>query len=415
MDVSAALERLATGCRVASRNLARNRARSSLALSAIACGVAALIVSGGFVEDLIVHLGEALIHSQSGHLQAAKRGYFEAGARSPGKFVIAAEHSEPARFADVTHVRAAARRLQFTALLGNGRSSYPILAEGVEVERDHTLGAGLTIREGRALVAKDRHAALVGEGLARAMDLKPGSIVNLLAPTLDESVNTVDMEVVGTFQSFSKDYDDRAVKLPLGAAQELLDTDGANVVVLFLDDTRHTAHVAQALRARFERSGLEVRTWDTLNDFYWKAVALYDRQFGVLRLIVLVSVTLAVLGAINMAVLERAGEFGTMRALGHRSAGVLRLVLLEAVFMGIVGATMGVALGLVSAWGISRVGISMPPPPSSNLAFTAAIRVEPWLVVVCFLIGLAATVLAAVTPALRVSRLPIVDALRRIA
>ena len=74
--------------RLALRNLARQRMRTGVTLAAIAFGVAALIVTGGFVEDIFIQLGEALIHSQSGHLQVAERGYFEGGTRTPERFQI---------------------------------------------------------------------------------------------------------------------------------------------------------------------------------------------------------------------------------------------------------------------------------------------------------------------------------------
>jgi putative ABC transport system permease protein len=400
---------------LAARNVGRNKARSALSLAAIATGVAGLILSGGFVHDLIYQLGEALIHSQSGHVQIARSGYFEFGSRSPGKYLISSEEAERAEIGKLEHVDAIMRRVGFSALLSNGRSSYPIVGEGIEAEQEAKLGTYIVLLAGRTLSSQDRYAALVGAGVARAMDLKPGSHVSLVAPTVDEAMNTVDLEVVGTFQSFSKDYDDRVIKVPLRTAQELLDTKGVNVLVLLLDETRHTATVARTLADRLKTLGLEVNTWDWLNDFYWKAVALYERQFGVLRLIVLLMVALAVIGAINVGVLERAGEFGTMRALGNTSWDVFRLVVMEGALMGMLGALMGVALGVGLAWIISAVGIPMPPPPNSNLEYTASITIVPSVIVGAFFVGLVATILASIVPALRVSRLPVVEALRRIA
>jgi len=400
---------------LAARNVGRNKARSALSLAAIACGVAGLILSGGFVNDLIFQLGEALIHSQSGHLQIARSGYFEAGTRSPGKYLLSADAAERSQIGRLPHVREIMRRVSFSALLNNGRSSYPVVGEGIEAEKEAKLGTYLVLVEGRALASRDRYGALVGAGVARAMNLKPGSVVSLVAPTVDEAMNTLDVEVVGTFQSFSKDYDDRVIKLPLGTAQELLDTKGANVLVVLLDQTRNTASVAKTLSDHLQGLDLEVKTWDWLNDFYWKTVALYDRQFGVLRLIVLLMVMLAVVGAINVGVLERAGEFGTMRALGNTSWDVMRVVIVEGTLLGMIGALLGVALGIALALLISKIGIPMPPPPNSNLEFTAFIRLGPSVVVGAFLVGLFATVFASVAPAIRVSRLAIVEALRRIA
>jgi len=400
---------------LAVRNVGRNKARSALSLAAIATGVVGLILSGGFVNDLIYQLGEALIHSQSGHVQIARAGYFELGSRSPSKYLISSEEAERAQAGKLAHVSETMRRVSFSALLGNGRSSYPVVGEGIEAEKEAKLGTYMVLLEGRALASNDQYGALVGAGVARAMDLKPGSYVSLVAPTVDEAMNTVDLEVVGVFQSFSKDYDDRVIKVPLRSAQELLDTKGVNVLVVLLDDTRHTAAVATALADRAKALGLEVKTWDWLNDFYWKAVALYERQFGVLRLIVLLMVLVAVVGAINVGTFERLGEFGTMRAVGNTSRDVWRLVMVEGALMGTLGAALGAAIGLALAHIISAVGIPMPPPPNSNLEFVARIRIVPSVVAGAFTIGLVATVLASIPAAIRASRMPIVDALRRLA
>lgn len=396
---------------LAARNVGRNKTRSALTLAAIACGVAGLILSGGFVQDILFQLGEALIHSQSGHVQIARAGYFDFGTRSPGKYLMSSDEAQ--RLGNVPHVEEAMRRIAFSALASNGRSSYPIVGEGIEAAKEAKLGTSLVLLEGRMLSPKDRYGALVGAGVARTLDMKPGSLLSLVAPTIDGAMNTLDVEVVGTFQSFSKDYDDRVIKLSLGTAQELLNTQGVNVVVLLLDETRSTGAVVTALKDRLAGLDLELRTWDWLNDFYWKAVALYDRQFGVLRLIVLLMVILAVVGAINVAVLERAGEFGTMRALGNTAWDVIRLVVMEGLLMGVLGALLGVAIGCGLAWIVSAVGIPMPPPPNSNLDYTARIPVVPSVVGAAFLVGLFATVAASMLPALRVSRLPVVEALRR--
>src|SRR5437868_7077556 len=106
---------------LAVRNVNRNKARSTLTLAAIAAGTAALILSGGFVHDLIFQLGEAVIHSQSGHLQIARTGYFESGSRSPGKFLVAPSATEALAINGMPHVQAAMRRMAFSGLLSNGK------------------------------------------------------------------------------------------------------------------------------------------------------------------------------------------------------------------------------------------------------------------------------------------------------
>jgi putative ABC transport system permease protein len=399
--------------RLASRNVWRHKARAGMALGAIAFGVAALILSGGFVHDIYVQLGEAIIHSQSGHLQVARAGFFGAGSRSPDKYLLQPLDEERRRLQAHPEVLDVMARLSLAGLLSNGRADAPVVGEGVEPGKEAALGTYLRIVDGRALEDSDRDGAVVGYGLARALNLRPGDAATLVASTGGGATNTLELRVVGVFQSFSRDYDARAVRVSLAAAQELLDTRGANVLLLSLRRTSHTASLAARLRGDAAARGLEVKTWQELNDFYSKTVELYDRQFGVLQLIILAMVLLSVTNVVNMAVFERAGEFGTMRALGNRGRDVFVLVVVENALLGLAGAATGVAAGLALAVIISAIGIPMPPPPNADLGYTAAIRIVPSVAAGAFGIGVLATVLAAIVPASRVARSKVADALRQ--
>ena len=70
--------------KLALRNVLRQQTRTALTLAAIGLGVAGLILGGGYVEDILVQLREATIHSQLGHLQVYKTGqYASAGSEGP--------------------------------------------------------------------------------------------------------------------------------------------------------------------------------------------------------------------------------------------------------------------------------------------------------------------------------------------
>jgi putative ABC transport system permease protein len=399
--------------RLAARNVRRQRMRTAMTLAAIVFGVAGIILSGGFVHDILVQLGEALIHSQSGHLQVARTGFFTLGSRKPSEYVVADPEALRARIAGVPEADDVMQRLGFSGLLTNGRSDLAIAGEGLEPEREARLGTFLMLAAGRQLTDRDRYGILLGHGVARALKLAPGDSASLVVNTADGAMNTLEFEVVGVFRTFSKDYDARAVKIPLAAAQELLDTRGANTVVVSLKRTQDTERVARALAGPLAAERLEVRRWDELNDFYAKAVDLYNRQFGVLQLIILAMVVLSVMNTVNMTVFERAGEFGTMRALGNRNVDVFALIMTENALLGAVGGAVGVVVGVLLALAISAVGIPMPPPPNADIGYTAQIRVVPAVVAGAFAVGLLATLLAAIAPALRVARTPVVDALRQ--
>ena len=398
--------------KLALRNILRHKTRTGMTLAAIVTGVAALVLSGGFVRDIFAQLAEAVVHSQYGHVQLARAGYFREGSRRPDEFVLANPESLKSRVASVAGVVDAMGRLSFAGLLNNGRTDLAVIGEGIEPGREAKLGSYVIIAAGRQLADGDAFGALLGQGVAQSLKLVPGDRATLVVSTPEGAMNTLDLEVVGVFQSFSKEYDARAVKIPLAAAQELLGTRGANVLVVSLARTSDTARVATALEASLGPEKIEVKKWNELSDFYDKTVELYQRQFGVLRFIVLAMVLLSVANSVNMSVFERVGEFGTMRALGNRGSGVFRLIVTESAVLGAAGGLLGIVVGIVLAIVISKIGIPMPPPPNSELAYMARIRVEAADLGTAFMVGFAATLLASILPALRVSRMDVVHALR---
>jgi putative ABC transport system permease protein len=398
--------------RLALRNVFRHGTRTAITLVAVAFGVAGLIVSGGFVHDIFLQLGEAVIHSNSGHLQVSRAGFQEQGARSPSRYLIQDAAGLGSRVAALPGVADTMARVSFAGLLNNGRSDLAIVGEGVEPEHEARLGTYTRIVSGRQL-RRGEQGAMVGQGVAQALKLTPGDHITLIVSTAEGATNTVDLDVVGVFQTFSKDYDARAVRVPLEVAQEATQSAGVNVIVVTLERTSDTPAVAAALRQRLAGQGLEVWTWQQLNDFYAKTVELYDRQFAVLRLIILVMVLLSAANSMNMTVFERVAEFGTMRALGNRSRGVFALVATESVILGAIGASLGVVAGATLAGAISAVGIPMPPPPNADLGYTARIQLVPAVVASAFLVGIVATAAAGMLAARRVARIPVVDALRR--
>ncbi|MEO7402395.1 MAG: ABC transporter permease [Burkholderiales bacterium] len=397
---------------LAARNVLRQRGRTAMTLAAIACGAMGLIASGGFVADLLVQFREAIIHSQTGHIQFARKGFFSSGSRSPDQYVItepgriAAQLDADPRVADVM------ARITFAGLLNNGRTDLPVLGVGVEPAKEARLGTRLMLARGRALTDQDATGMMVGRELAHALRLDIGDQATLVATTAGGAMNTVELVVIGIFQTFSRDYDARAVRLPLAAAQELLGTRGANTLTVSLKRSEDTAMVADATREWASSEQLDLRTWNELSEFYEKTVDLYARQFGVLRIIILVMVLLGVANSVNISLLERIAEFGTMRAMGNRARDLHRLLLFEATILALIGATIGVIAGCALALGVSAIGIQMPPPPNSELGYVARISLALSEIIAAFLIVAVATLLAYVPATLRVARIPVVDALR---
>lgn len=395
------------------RNVLRQKARTTATLIAIAVGVMGLILSGGFVQDIFHQLGEATIHSQTGHLQVTKKGYREGRLKNPDLYAISAANELKDKIArDLPNAKHVMGRLTFSGLLSNGKREIGVFGEGIEPDPERALGTFMRYSSGRPLSSEDSYGLVLGQGAANSLGIKVGDRVSVVVTLAAGAINTEEFIVVGIFQTFSKDFDARAVRISLGDAQQLLDSKSIHSLVVLLNDTVDTASAQATLAATITEDNFEVLSWNKLSDFYEKTVELYDRQFGVLRLIILFMVLLSVANSINMSLFERTREFGTMLALGERSASVAQQIITESLCLGMLGGLLGVTIGCLLALAISAVGIPMPPPPNSDLGYLAAIQLDFGLVSTSGATGVAATVLASLLPAQRASKIDIVDALR---
>ncbi|MGD9572325.1 MAG: ABC transporter permease [Thermoleophilia bacterium] len=109
----------------------------------------------------------------------------------------------------------------------------------------------------------------------------------------------------------------------------------------------------------------------------------------------------------SITVAQRVREFGMLRTLGATRGQVMRNVIGESLVMGIVASIVGLIAGVGIAWGILRlfdaIGFGLP---------ATGIQVQPRTIIVGLLVGIIVTVVAAIGPALRATRVPPIAAVQ---
>ncbi|HXQ50682.1 MAG TPA: FtsX-like permease family protein [Stellaceae bacterium] len=270
--------------------------------------------------------------------------------------------------------------------------------------------AGAEVAE---LAARDAGAG--GDDLHRGMPR-----IDLLSATAAGAPNVVSLAVSGIDPQGVKELDDNYVAMHLALAQQLVYGRGEHKVTGIVLQL-HRSEDLPAARARLaaliaaNKLDLEVRDFQELTPFYLQVIGLFRSIFLFIAVIMGVIVLFAVVNTMTMNVMERTNEIGTIRAMGLRRRGIRWQFIVEGALLGALGATAGLVLAVVVSYAVNAVGLTWLPPGNANpiplrLEFAGALRliIATWLGLV-----LIAT-LAALIPANRAARLPVVDALRHV-
>lgn len=398
--------------KLAQRNLMRNKNRTWVSLFTVAGGVIAFLLAGGFINWIFHDMREATIHSQLGHLQIVRPGFFEKGLADPYAFLLPGSPQETNKGRTISGVETITPRLVFSGLASFGDTTVSFSGEGIDPVAERLISSRISIKDGQDLEGGSEARAILGEGLARNLGVQPGDKIVLLATAANGSASAVEVTVAGTFFTINKEFDDYALRMPIALAQKLMRVQGATSWVALLDQTEKTEVVTQAFRQQLPPDHFQVIPWMDLADFYNKTVVLFSKQVEVVKLIIGIIIVLTISNTQTMNVLERTTEIGTSLAIGVRGSEVMMLFLLEGLLIGVVGGLIGIGLGYLIGAGISAIGIPMPPPPGMARGYTGQILISPSLMLDAAFLAILTTLLASVLPAWRASRLNVVDALR---
>jgi putative ABC transport system permease protein len=397
---------------LAFRNILRQKRRSAIAIGAAAFGVIALILSAGFIEWIFWAMRESVIEAQLGHIQVTRPGYHEAGKADPYAFLLPRQPPELESVASPEQIKAIAPRLSFAGLISHGEATLSFIGDGIDPEQQAAFGSSIRVVAGHNLLANDPKGVIIGIGLARNLGVDVGDQVVLLTSTASRGVNAVEVLIRGIFTSVNKSYDDMAVRAPIQTARQLLRVEGSHLWVILLNDTAKTDAMLAKLSEKLSRSNFELVPWYRLADFYNKTVTLFRKQIQGIQLIIALIILLSISNTMTMNVMERIGEIGTDMALGAKRGYILRRFMSEGLLLGCLGGLLGVAIGLVLAYAISKIGIPMPPPPGMEHGYTGEILVTPNIALESLLLAIGTTVVASIYPAWKASRMQIVNALR---
>jgi putative ABC transport system permease protein len=365
------------------KNLRRRPARSLLTVTGLAVAVASVVALVGVAESfetsflaLYTHRGaDLVVQRRGGTVQLSKGVPLSLGER------IRRLPCAGQVIGGLMDMVAFEERDLFMVIVNGWEPDCPVLDR-------------VKVTGGRRLRAGDKNCVMLGRILAANLGKKPGDTVDVYSQPF---------RVVGVFESFSV-YENGAVFMLLDDLQRQMDRPGQVTGYIVQanppGDSAATAELARQIEsldhevaatpcAEFVSSLNQMRVTRTMA---W-LIAAIACAIG----------SLGVLNTMAMSVFERRCEIGSLRAMGWRTSCVIRLIVGESLMLATAGAAAGVVIGLAGIVVLAHwhVTSGLVQGDISYRAIGEGV-----------LTAAAMAVVGAAYPALRIARMPPVEALR---
>ncbi len=323
---------------------------SGVSMLGIALGVAALIivlsVMNGFQKEVRDRMLSVVAHVEI---------YAANGAALPDWRATAAEARRNPQ------VLGAAPFVAAQALIARGDMMRGAIVRGISADDEATvtdLGARLHDSLFSKLTPGSWNIAL-GSELARALGVKPGDKITLVAPGGQLTPAGViprlkQFTLVGTFNTGHYEYDSGLALIDVDDAARLFRVEGPTGVQLRLKDLNQAREVGADLQRELGPA-VDVTDWTRTNRNWFAAVQLEKRlMFIILTLIVAVA-AFNLVSTLVMTVTDKRADIAILRTLGASPRSVMAIFMVQGAASGVIGTLSGVVLGLLVAFNIDVI------------------------------------------------------------
>ncbi|HUY86943.1 MAG TPA: FtsX-like permease family protein, partial [Acidimicrobiales bacterium] len=374
--------------RLASANLIRNPTRTGTMAVAIAGAVGIAFIAASF--------NRSTTQSITGSMNRRASNWVYVSLGKPASITIDSEERfSAALLGKLSNVPGASRVVSQVGVL-TGHDSGSLI--GVETSDDPNV-VGIPIIAGTASPkALIDGQAIVGTGLARNQNLRPGSLLHLDTPT-----GIVGIRVAGIWEN--GDFNGSSAFISEGEMQRLYGIQMPTNVYVYPIRGVTSIQLAERIKAARLAPDLHVSTQAQAISAEVASASNQLAPFWELQKAMMVLSFIAILSTLTLAGVQRVKEYAVMSAIGLDSSGLRRLVFTEAGMISIVGSLLGGVLGVVVVYSL----VAITP---LVIGYHDPFALAPTYFFGYSMLAIVTTLLAAALPAHRAANIPAVEGLR---
>lgn len=165
--------------------------------------------------------------------------------------------------------------------------------------------------------------------------------------------------------------------------------------------------IATSIKALIARPDLDVVAWQEQNAQLLSGFQAQSISTYMIQAFVLISVVLGISSTLAITVVQKSRQLGILKAMGTNDKQASNIFILEGAIFGIGGTSLGILLGIFMFWGFAA-NVKDSATGGPLIYF-----VLDWnLILISAVVAIIACVIAAASPALRASKLSVIEVIR---
>lgn len=391
---------------IAWRNIWRNRTRSLILLAAIATGLFGALISSSIGFGMGEQMIQSAIMTRLSHIQIHNP---EFSVERDIHFFIPDAAQKVKQIEKNKEVAAVSERVTVNGMVSSATSASGVQVLGIDPQKESAITSiDQSITRGRYFDTSLTYPVVIGEKLARTLNVELGSRIVLTFQNISGDLTGGAFRIAGIFRTVSTEFDNSNVFVKESDLWELLETDTLYTeIAVLLNRGASLDSVAQNLRSVMP--DMRVQTWRNLAPELSYIEETTSVSLFIFMIVILLALTFGIINSMLMAVLERRRELGMLMAVGMPGKLIFLMIVLETVFLTLTGALAGLLLTVISLAVLSRTGINLSYFAEGLSEFGIAEVLYPYLPGFMYtavtLLVIITAIIAALFPAARALRL----------
>ena len=327
---------------LACKNVLRYRHRTWVTISAMAFAGCIMIFYASLVQGWLQAMETNAISMEMGEIQVHAKGY----------------RLDPDLYNRIFDTRKIIEEAKTVGLVGSVR----LLGSGLAAAHENSTGVSIRgidadteknvvrlqnhILAGKWLAPGDKKRVVLGQQLAKILDVRPGDELVLISQAADGSMANDLFYVQGVLKSVGQGIDRAGLFMNAEDFRDffVLEEGAHEIVFKRVDNSRPIEKATADLEALFP--DLEVKNWRQLQPTLARLLDLSDVSLIIMLLITYAAVGMLIMNAMLMGVFERIPVFGVMKAVGFSGWKLFGLIVCETLIQITVASFLALVTGL---------------------------------------------------------------------